>query len=29
MNSFDTASYQPLCPEKGNEHEFRFTVYAL
>ncbi|GAA3973736.1 YbhB/YbcL family Raf kinase inhibitor-like protein [Thermobifida alba] len=29
MNSFETAGYEPLCPGKDDEHEFRFTVYAL
>ncbi|MEY9211114.1 YbhB/YbcL family Raf kinase inhibitor-like protein [Thermobifida halotolerans] len=29
LNSFDSASYEPLCPQEGDEYEFRFTVYAL
>ncbi|KUP97652.1 YbhB/YbcL family Raf kinase inhibitor-like protein [Thermobifida cellulosilytica] len=29
INSFDSAVYEPPCPRGDDEHEFRFTVYAL
>jgi Raf kinase inhibitor-like YbhB/YbcL family protein len=29
QNSVGEAGYQPPCPEEGDPHEYRFTVYAL
>ncbi|MDA8371683.1 MAG: YbhB/YbcL family Raf kinase inhibitor-like protein [Nocardiopsaceae bacterium] len=28
-NSVGRAAYEPPCPENGEPHEYRFTVYAL
>ncbi|GAB3211924.1 YbhB/YbcL family Raf kinase inhibitor-like protein [Marinactinospora thermotolerans] len=29
VNSSGATGYEPPCPSDGDEHEFRFTVYAL